>query len=82
MGDSRLSANPPVDEAHHRDSAAGFKSFVTEVVCWASGGPQQYSARSMQESHQVFRITEAEWDAILDDLQHTLDNPRPDRLCW
>ena len=46
---------------------------MTELVCWASGGPQQYSGRSMRESHQDLRITAAEWDAFLDDLQHTLD---------
>jgi hypothetical protein len=39
MGDPRLNANPRVDEAHHRVSAAGFKYLVTEMVCWASGGP-------------------------------------------
>jgi len=33
MIDSRLNANPRVDEAHHRVSAAGFKYFVTEMVC-------------------------------------------------
>jgi len=27
----------------------------------------------MQESHQDLRITAAEWDAFLDDLQDTLD---------
>jgi truncated hemoglobin YjbI len=27
----------------------------------------------MRESHQDLRITAAEWDAFLDDLQHTLD---------
>jgi hypothetical protein len=41
MNDPRLNANPRVDEAHHRVSAAGFKYLVTELVCWASGGPQQ-----------------------------------------
>jgi hemoglobin len=35
-----LNANPAVDEAHHRVSAAGFKYYVTEMVCWATGGPQ------------------------------------------
>ena len=40
MNDPRLNANPRVDEAHHRVSAAGFKFLVTELVCWASGGPQ------------------------------------------
>jgi hemoglobin len=73
MDDPRLNASPRVDEAHHRVSAAGFKYLVTELVCWASGGPQQYSGRSMQESHRDLRTTAAEWDAFLDDLQHTLD---------
>jgi hemoglobin len=73
MDDPRLNANPRVDEAHHRVSAAGFKFLVTELVCWASGGPQQYSGRSMLESHQDLRITAVEWDAFMDDLQRTLD---------
>src|SRR5881227_3262199 len=47
MVDARLNANPRVDEAHHRVSAAGFKFLVTELVCEATGGPQKYSGRSM-----------------------------------
>ena len=73
MDDPRLNANPRVDEAHHRVSRAGFKYLATELVCWASGGPQQYSVRSMRESHQHLLITATEWDAFLDDLQQTLD---------
>jgi hemoglobin len=69
----RLNANPRVDEAHHRVSAAGFKYLVTEMVCWATGGPQKYTGRSMKESHQHLMITAAEWEAFLDDLQQTLD---------
>jgi hemoglobin len=73
MNDPRLNANPLVDEAHHRVSPAGFKYLVTEMVCWAAGGPQQYSGRSMRDSHQHLLITATEWDAFLDDLQQTLD---------
>jgi hemoglobin len=73
MPDPRLNANPRVDEARHRVSAAGFKYLVTEMVCWAAGGPQQYTGRSMRDSHQDLRITAAEWDAFLDDFQQTLD---------
>jgi hemoglobin len=40
MGDPRLNANPRVEEAHHQVSAAGFKYFVTEMLCEAAGGPQ------------------------------------------
>ncbi len=73
MVDPRLNANPRVDEAHHRVSPAGFKYLVTEMVCWAAGGPQKYTGRSMKDSHQDLMITAAEWDAFLDDLQQTLD---------
>jgi hemoglobin len=73
MNDPRLNANPLVDEAHHRVPPAGFKYLVTEMLCWAAGGPQSYSGRAMDESHSHLRITAAEWQAFLDDLQQTLD---------
>ena len=73
MDDPALNANPKVDEAHHRVSAAGFKYFVTEMACEAAGGPQQYSGRSMGDSHRHLEITEEEWGAFIDDFQQTLD---------
>ena len=73
MADPRLNANPRVDEAHHRVSPAGFKYYVTELVCQTSGGPQQYSGRSMGDSHRHLMITDGEWDAFMDDLQQTFD---------
>ena len=72
MVDARLNANPYVDEAHHRVSAAGFKYLVTEMVGWASGGPQKYTGRSMAETHQNLKITAGEWDAFMDDFDQTL----------
>ena len=73
MVDPRLNANPAVDEAHHKVPPAGFKYLVTEMVCWASGGPQRYTGRSMVDSHRELHITPGEWDAFLDDFQQTLD---------
>src|SRR5919205_310604 len=73
MNDARLNANPLVDEAHHRVSSAGFKYYVTEMVCDAAGGPQKYSGRSMGDSHRHLMITEQEWQAFMDDFQQTLD---------
>jgi hemoglobin len=72
MGDARLNANPRVDEAHHRVSPAGFKFLVTEMVCWAAGGPQTYSGRPMGDSHRHLAITYEEWQAFMDDLSQTL----------
>jgi len=73
MSDPRLNANPRVDEAHHRVSPAGFKYYVTEMVCGATGGPQKYTGRTMKDSHQALMITADEWQAFLDDFQHTMD---------
>lgn len=73
MADPRLNANPKVDEAHHRVSRAGFKYLVTEMVCWATGGPQRYTGRSMLESHAHLGITDGEWLAFLDDFQACLE---------
>jgi hemoglobin len=73
MTDARLNANPAVNEAHHKVPPAGFKYLVTEMVGWASGGPQKYTGRPMRESHEHLNITPKEWDAFMDDLQQTLD---------
>ena len=73
MTDPRLNSNPLVEEAHHRVAPAGFKYLVTEMVCWATGGPQKYTGKSMAESHKDLKITSKEWEAFLDDFQRTLD---------
>jgi hemoglobin len=73
MADPRLNANPAVDEAHHKVPPPGFKYLVTEMVCWAAGGPQKYTGRSMAESHRHLNITPKEWEAFMDDFQQTVD---------
>src|SRR5258708_9481065 len=57
MTDPRLNANPAVNEAHHKVPPAGFKYLVTEMVGWASGGPQKYTGRPMRESHEDRKST-------------------------
>ena len=82
MTDQRLNANPRVDEAHHRVSPAGFKYFVTELVCQGTGGPQSYSGLPMGDSHRHLMITPGEWTAFMDDVQQALDKfgvPQPEQ---
>jgi hemoglobin len=45
---------------------------VTEMVCWATGGPQKYTGRTMRESHQHLNITEGEWAAFCKDFDDTM----------
>jgi hemoglobin len=73
MDDPRLNANPLVDEAHHRVGRPGFKYLVTEMVGWATGGPQKYTGKSMGDSHRHLNISPGEWESFLDDFRQTLD---------
>lgn len=71
--DPRLNENPHLKAANQRGSAAGFKYLVTELTCWATGGPQTYTGRSMADSHRHLMITEVEWEWFIDDFRQTLD---------
>ena len=41
-------------------------------MCWAAGGPQTYSGRSMLDTHRDLFISAEEWDAFMDDFHQTL----------
>jgi hemoglobin len=69
MANPILNANPKVNEAHHKVMPPGFKYLVTEIVCWATGGPQKYTGKTMRDSHSHLDITEPEWQAFLKDLR-------------
>ncbi len=80
--DPRLNENPHLKAANMRGSSAGFKYLVTEMTCWAAGGPQTYTGRSMADSHRHLMISEAEWQCFIDDFGQTLDKydvPRPEQ---
>jgi hemoglobin len=53
-----------------------FKSLLVEQVCEASGGPCRYSGRSMRAAHAGMRINEAEFAALVEDLQNALHTLR------
>ena len=68
-----LNANPAIKEARDRVPKAGLKFHVTALVCQVTGGPEQYSGRSMKESHKHLNISEKEWQAMAADFKLTLD---------
>lgn len=63
--DAQLNANPAIDAARKRVPAAYLKFHVTTMVCQATGGPCQYTGRTMKDSHAHLHITPQEWDRML-----------------
>jgi hemoglobin len=68
-----LGANPAVATAREHEPKAGIKYLLTSFFCWASGGPEAYTGRSMTDAHAHLNITENEWQAMLADFKTTLD---------
>lgn len=68
-----LNANPKIKDARDRVPISYLKYRVTSLVCHAAGGPQNYTGRSMKESHAHLDITEKEWQAMRADFQKVLD---------
>jgi len=49
------------------------KSNLADQICDATGGPCSYLGRDMKTTHKGMRITEAEWNATVDNLGKALD---------
>ena len=48
------------------------KTNLSDQVCQATGGPCSYLGKDMKETHKGMRITEAEWNATVEDLVKAL----------
>jgi hemoglobin len=50
-----------------------FKSNLADQICEATGGPCSYVGKDMKKAHEGMKITEAEWNATVDNLAKALD---------
>lgn len=52
---------------------AAFKNNLVDQICEASGGPCKYTGRDMKSAHAGLGISNADFDALVEDLTKTLD---------
>jgi hemoglobin len=50
-----------------------FKSYLADQICDASGGPCSYLGRDMKTVHKGMKVTDAEWNATVENLGKALD---------
>jgi len=63
---ARFKALKPVEVERVKTNAA-------DQVCEATGGPCSYLGKDMKTAHRGMKITEAEWDATVEDLVKAMD---------
>lgn len=49
------------------------KTMLVDQICEASGGPCKYTGASMKDAHKGMKITDAEFNALVQDLVKSLD---------
>jgi hemoglobin len=64
--DTRVEHQPPPSRV------PALQQSLVEMVCHATGGPCVYKGRDMKSAHAGMGISQAEFDAVVDDLVQTL----------
>lgn len=71
-GDSRINGFFKATAADPARMAA-FKAKLVDQICQASGGPCTYTGKDMKSAHAGMNITNAHFDALVEDLVATLN---------
>ena len=61
-------ADPRINFTFAESDIPKFKKLLFEQLCNITGGPCQYTGRSMKESHEKLKATNAQFNALAEDL--------------
>jgi hemoglobin len=70
--DSRINSYFKADAADPKRMAK-FKANLVDQICQASGGPCKYTGKNMKDAHAGMGITDADFNALVEDLVAALD---------
>ena len=71
--DVRIVSNPKVAQRAGAIDLGSLRQHVIDFISMAAGGAVVYHGRDMRSAHAGLEITDAEWDAGVDDLVKVLD---------
>jgi hemoglobin len=68
----RIVKDPRVKDYFADADLAVLEKHFVQLTCLASGGPCKYEGHSMKEAHERLHITNAAFDAVVEDILFTL----------
>jgi hemoglobin len=69
----RVLADARINKKFAKSNAERLVFHLKEQVCAVTGGPCKYTGNSMTASHKNMKVTEGEFNALVEDLVMTLD---------
>ena len=70
---ARVLADERVNKKFVKTDPARLTHYLVEQICAATGGPCRYTGNSMKKSHKNMKVTEGEFNALVEDLVKALD---------
>jgi hemoglobin len=71
-----VAADPRINGFFANANIERLKKMLVDQICEVSGGPCKYTGKSMKEAHAGMGITEAHFNALVEDLVKSLDKFR------
>ena len=70
---ANVAADRRINARFAKTDIAHLKRMLVDQVCEATGGPCTYTGKNMRAAHAGMKITEAEFNALVEDLSRSLD---------
>jgi len=70
---ARVAADTRINKKFARSNIPRVKAELVDQVCAETGGPCAYTGRSMKEAHRNMKVTEGEFNALVEDLTAALN---------
>lgn len=70
---SNVAADARVKDFFAKTDIPMLKKHLVDQICNATGGPCEYTGRDMKTVHKGMGVTEAHWNATVEDLVKALD---------
>ncbi len=70
----RVAKDDRINQKFARTDLARLRKMLIDQVCEAAGGPCTYTGRSMKDAHAGMKVTNGEFDALVQDLVASLSH--------
>jgi len=68
-----LAADKRINARFAKTNIPHLKQMLVDQICQATGGPCTYTGKSMKDAHKGMKISEADFNALVEDLTKSLD---------
>ena len=70
---ANMAADTRINQRFQGTNIPRLKTMLVDQICEATGGPCKYTGKTMVEAHRAMNISDAEFNALVEDLVKTLD---------